>query len=147
MVLQAIRYTRGSLSVLDQLQLPHQTHYDPINNPSDSWAAIHSMRVRGVSHSSLTCYRLPNGIIGPCDRHRCRPRTCSRALQPAHLCKRAPNSASSPGVCARAARLSHHLTLQSREPRHSSTCGYGRLWTKRRGRTPVFETLTLRPRR
>lgn len=48
MVLEAIRYTRGSLSILDQLLLPHQTHYDPIYSSTDAWHAIRSMRTRGA---------------------------------------------------------------------------------------------------
>ena len=48
MVLQAIKYTRGQLSVLDQLQLPHADHYDEIHDSSDGWHAIKTMRVRGA---------------------------------------------------------------------------------------------------
>ncbi|KAF2280693.1 Methylthioribose-1-phosphate isomerase [Westerdykella ornata] len=48
MVLESIRYTRGSLSILDQLLLPHQTHYDPIYSSTDAWHAIRSMRTRGA---------------------------------------------------------------------------------------------------
>lgn len=48
MVLQAIKYTRGSLEILDQLQLPHKVTYDEINTSEDAWEAIHSMRVRGA---------------------------------------------------------------------------------------------------
>lgn len=48
MVLEAIKYSRGSLKVLDQLQLPHKTHYDEVNTSEDAWHSIHSMRVRGA---------------------------------------------------------------------------------------------------
>jgi len=48
MVLRAIKYTRGHLSILDQLQLPHAEHYDDIHNTLDGWHAIKAMRVRGA---------------------------------------------------------------------------------------------------
>jgi methylthioribose-1-phosphate isomerase len=48
MVLQAIKYSRGSLLVLDQLQLPYTTHFDPITTSTQGWHAIKSMRTRGA---------------------------------------------------------------------------------------------------
>ncbi|CAK7275179.1 S-methyl-5-thioribose-1-phosphate isomerase [Sporothrix epigloea] len=48
MSLQAIRYSRGSLAVLDQLRLPHEHHYDAILNSNDAFDSIRSMRVRGA---------------------------------------------------------------------------------------------------
>lgn len=48
MTLQAIKYTRGHLSILDQLQLPHTTHYDAIYSSTDAWHAIKDMRTRGA---------------------------------------------------------------------------------------------------
>lgn len=48
MVLEAIKYERGSLQVLDQLQLPHKTHYDVVKTTEDAWHSIHDMRVRGA---------------------------------------------------------------------------------------------------
>jgi methylthioribose-1-phosphate isomerase len=48
MVLEAIKYKRGDLQVLDQLQLPHKTTYDQVKNSEDAWHSIHSMRVRGA---------------------------------------------------------------------------------------------------
>ncbi|QDS67464.1 S-methyl-5-thioribose-1-phosphate isomerase [Venturia effusa] len=48
MVLQAIKYTRGSLLILDQLQLPYTTHFDEIHNSTDAWHAIREMRTRGA---------------------------------------------------------------------------------------------------
>lgn len=48
MVLEAIRYTRGSLEVLDQKKLPHEEFYIKVNNPRDGWHAIQSMQVRGA---------------------------------------------------------------------------------------------------
>lgn len=48
MVLQAIRYTRGSLKILDQLQLPHREIYEQIRDTKDAWDAIKQMRVRGA---------------------------------------------------------------------------------------------------
>lgn len=48
MVLQAIKYTRGTLEILDQLKLPHAEEYDPIYSSSDAWHAIKEMRTRGA---------------------------------------------------------------------------------------------------
>ncbi|KAK3766885.1 hypothetical protein RRG08_040408 [Elysia crispata] len=48
MTLQAIRYNRGSLEILDQLLLPDETHYFAINDTTDGWSAIKKMQVRGA---------------------------------------------------------------------------------------------------
>ncbi|EON64910.1 methylthioribose-1-phosphate isomerase [Coniosporium apollinis CBS 100218] len=48
MVLQAIKYTRGSLQILDQLKLPHAEVYDDIRTSTDAWHAIKEMRTRGA---------------------------------------------------------------------------------------------------
>ncbi|KAI9814731.1 MAG: S-methyl-5-thioribose-1-phosphate isomerase [Pycnora praestabilis] len=48
MVLEAIKYSRGSLEILNQLQLPHETYYDDIDDCRDAWRAIKDMRVRGA---------------------------------------------------------------------------------------------------
>lgn len=61
MTLEAIRYRAGSLQILNQLLLPHQTVYDEIRSVQDGYEAIKSMKVTGLlslppppSH-----YRLP----------------------------------------------------------------------------------------
>lgn len=46
--LQAVKYSRGSLQVLDQLRLPHEFHYDDVTNRSEAFDAIATMRVRGA---------------------------------------------------------------------------------------------------
>ncbi|KAL1895926.1 S-methyl-5-thioribose-1-phosphate isomerase [Sporothrix stenoceras] len=46
--LEAIRYTRGSLDVLDQLRLPHEHHYDAVSTSPEAFDCIRSMRVRGA---------------------------------------------------------------------------------------------------
>jgi methylthioribose-1-phosphate isomerase len=46
--LQAVKYSRGSLQVLDQLRLPHEFHYDAVTNRTEAWESIASMRVRGA---------------------------------------------------------------------------------------------------
>ncbi|KAI1437595.1 hypothetical protein GGR50DRAFT_48609 [Xylaria sp. CBS 124048] len=46
--LQAIRYTRGKLEVLDQLRLPHEHHYDEVSTSEEAFDCIRSMRVRGA---------------------------------------------------------------------------------------------------
>ena len=48
MVLQAIKYTRGRLEILDQLKLPHAEEYDHIYSSTDAWHAIKEMRTRGA---------------------------------------------------------------------------------------------------
>lgn len=46
--LQALKYSRGSLQVLDQLRLPHEFHYDDVATRADAFDAIATMRVRGA---------------------------------------------------------------------------------------------------
>lgn len=46
--LQAIKYTRGRLDVLDQLRLPHEHHYDEVSNCEEAFDCIKAMRVRGA---------------------------------------------------------------------------------------------------
>ncbi|KAI3316457.1 S-methyl-5-thioribose-1-phosphate isomerase [Xylariaceae sp. AK1471] len=46
--LQAIRYTRGKLEVLDQLRLPHENHYDEVSTSEEAFDCIKAMRVRGA---------------------------------------------------------------------------------------------------
>ncbi|OTA55435.1 methylthioribose-1-phosphate isomerase [Hypoxylon sp. EC38] len=46
--LQAIRYSRGKLEVLDQLKLPHEHHYDEVSTSEEAFDSIRSMRVRGA---------------------------------------------------------------------------------------------------
>ncbi|KAL8653355.1 MAG: hypothetical protein Q9226_003880 [Calogaya cf. arnoldii] len=48
MTLQAIKYSRGKLQILDQLRLPHHEVYIDIKSPEDAWDAIKSMQVRGA---------------------------------------------------------------------------------------------------
>ncbi|KAI9765831.1 MAG: S-methyl-5-thioribose-1-phosphate isomerase [Geoglossum simile] len=48
MVLQAIKYSRGELQILDQTKLPHQEEYDPLRSSDDGWHAIKDMQVRGA---------------------------------------------------------------------------------------------------
>lgn len=48
MVLQAIRYQRGKLEILDQLKLPYEEQYLHIQSEKDAWKAIKKMQVRGA---------------------------------------------------------------------------------------------------
>lgn len=43
--LQAIVYRRGSLKILDQTQLPHETKYLIIPDVNSGWKCIHLMQV------------------------------------------------------------------------------------------------------
>lgn len=45
--LEAIKYSRGKLLVLDQLRLPHEHHYDEVSTAEEAFDCIRSMRVRG----------------------------------------------------------------------------------------------------
>jgi methylthioribose-1-phosphate isomerase len=46
--LQAIRYQRGKLEVLDQLRLPHEFVYDDVTTCEEAFDCIKAMRVRGM---------------------------------------------------------------------------------------------------
>ena len=48
MTLEAIKYKRGKLSVLNQLDLPHKSEYEEIQTVQDGWNAIKLMKVRGA---------------------------------------------------------------------------------------------------
>lgn len=48
MVLQAIKYSRGKLEILDQLRLPYEEVFINLQTVQDAWDAIHSMQVRGA---------------------------------------------------------------------------------------------------
>ncbi|XP_027706585.1 methylthioribose-1-phosphate isomerase [Vombatus ursinus] len=48
MSLEAIRYHRGSLHILDQLLLPQQSHYEAVTSVCQAWEAIRTMKVRGA---------------------------------------------------------------------------------------------------
>ncbi|KAJ9133259.1 Methylthioribose-1-phosphate isomerase [Pleurostoma richardsiae] len=46
--LQAIKYARGKLEVLDQLRLPHEHYYDDVATCEEAFDCIKAMRVRGA---------------------------------------------------------------------------------------------------
>ncbi|KAH8648960.1 putative Methylthioribose-1-phosphate isomerase [Tricladium varicosporioides] len=46
--LQAIKYSRGKLEVLDQLRLPHEFVYDGVSTCEEGFDCIKAMRVRGA---------------------------------------------------------------------------------------------------
>ncbi|KAG5832580.1 hypothetical protein ANANG_G00292630 [Anguilla anguilla] len=48
MTLEAIRYRPGSLQILNQLLLPHQSVHEEIRSVQDAYEAIRSMKVRGA---------------------------------------------------------------------------------------------------
>ena len=48
MALQAIKYQRGKLQILDQLKLPYQEIFVDIASSQDAWNAIKKMQVRGA---------------------------------------------------------------------------------------------------
>lgn len=54
MSLQAIKYTRGSLELLDQRLLPFEVVYLPVPNAQASWQQIKDMVVRGAPAIGVT---------------------------------------------------------------------------------------------
>ena len=54
LVLESIKYTRGSLFVLDQLQLPSKTEHLPVENCSKCFSLIKDMNVRGAPAIAIT---------------------------------------------------------------------------------------------
>ncbi len=71
--LEAIRYTRGKLEVLDQLRLPHEHHYDDVLTSEAAFDCIRSMRVRGapaiaIVASLALAVELHQGQFGMCSR-------------------------------------------------------------------------------
>ena len=53
--LEAIRYARGNLELLDQLALPLETKYIDVRDCDACWRCIKDMNVRGaVSYTHLT---------------------------------------------------------------------------------------------
>ncbi|KAI9053780.1 hypothetical protein LZ554_002729 [Drepanopeziza brunnea f. sp. 'monogermtubi'] len=46
--LQAIKYARGKLEVLDQIKLPHEFAYDNVSTCEEAFECIKAMRVRGA---------------------------------------------------------------------------------------------------
>lgn len=52
--LQAIKYQRGSLSLLDQRLLPFETVYLPVPDPQTAWQHIKDMVVRGAPAIGVT---------------------------------------------------------------------------------------------
>uniref|UniRef100_UPI00358F8F85 methylthioribose-1-phosphate isomerase isoform X1 n=1 Tax=Myxine glutinosa TaxID=7769 RepID=UPI00358F8F85 len=48
MVLEAIHYCRGELSILNQLLLPQSAQYEMVGGVQDAWHAIRDMKVRGA---------------------------------------------------------------------------------------------------
>ncbi|XP_071458155.1 methylthioribose-1-phosphate isomerase isoform X1 [Marmota flaviventris] len=53
MPLEAIRYSRGSLQILDQLLLPQQSRYEAVGSVTQAWEAIRAMKVRGAPAIAL----------------------------------------------------------------------------------------------
>lgn len=78
MTLEAIRYRAGSLQILNQLLLPHQTVYDELRSVQDAYEAIKSMKVRELP--SLSLYPSPSLSHRPADMHLSPP--CVRFLFP-----------------------------------------------------------------
>lgn len=50
--LQAIKYQRGKLEVLDQLKLPHEFEYEDVTSCEMAFDCIKAMRVRGTARAT-----------------------------------------------------------------------------------------------
>lgn len=75
MTLEAIRYRAGSLQILNQLLLPHQTVYDDLRFVQDAYEAIKSMKVRQLHPPPRHRARIPAESVfffSPC-RFFCAP--------------------------------------------------------------------------
>uniref|UniRef100_A0A8C5L1D3 Methylthioribose-1-phosphate isomerase n=1 Tax=Jaculus jaculus TaxID=51337 RepID=A0A8C5L1D3_JACJA len=70
MSLEAIRYSRGSLHILDQLLLPQHSRYEALDSVQQTWEAIRAMKVRGAPAIALVgclslAVELQQGAGGP----------------------------------------------------------------------------------
>ncbi|KAI9184077.1 S-methyl-5-thioribose-1-phosphate isomerase [Blastocladiella emersonii ATCC 22665] len=54
MALEAIRYTRGDLRLLNQLLLPHESVWEPVPTIAEAHAQIRAMKVRGAPAIGVT---------------------------------------------------------------------------------------------
>ncbi|KAH8029099.1 hypothetical protein HPB51_022663 [Rhipicephalus microplus] len=68
-MLEAIRYRAGMLEILDQLRLPHESHYLTLPDAAAAWEAIHSMKVLPpeTSLASHTVERTGHSDRANCD--------------------------------------------------------------------------------
>ncbi|XP_037674130.1 methylthioribose-1-phosphate isomerase [Choloepus didactylus] len=70
MTLEALRYSRGSLRILNQLSLPHESRYEAVGSVRQAWEAIRAMKVRGAPAIALVgclslAVELQRGAGGP----------------------------------------------------------------------------------
>ncbi|KAL9138691.1 MAG: hypothetical protein Q9175_000127 [Cornicularia normoerica] len=73
MVLQAIKYSRGKLEILDQLRLPYEEAFIDIRTVQDAWDAIHSMRVRGAPAIAIVAALSVAVCLSKCNENGARP--------------------------------------------------------------------------
>lgn len=69
MVLQAIRYSRGKLEILDQLRLPHEEVFINIRTVQDAWDAIRSMQIRGAPAIAIVAALSVAVCISQCNKN------------------------------------------------------------------------------
>ena len=75
MVLQAIKYSRGKLEILDQLRLPHEEVFVDVRTVQDAWDAIHSMQVRGAPAIAIVAALSVAVCLSKGDETKARPET------------------------------------------------------------------------
>uniref|UniRef100_A0A8B9S0I7 Methylthioribose-1-phosphate isomerase 1 n=1 Tax=Accipiter nisus TaxID=211598 RepID=A0A8B9S0I7_9AVES len=128
MSLEAIRYHRGSLSILNQLLLPEQLRYEPVDSVERAWEAIRAMEVRGAPAIALVgCLSLALELeagAGPAgdaaeleafvdERLRflltARPTAVNLGREAERLRAFARRRAQSPGVTAQGLRIIEHI--------------------------------------
>lgn len=60
MSLESIKYTRGSLEILDQLLLPLQTRYVKVQGVEDGWKVINKMQVHNFNFTAYASLSISN---------------------------------------------------------------------------------------
>lgn len=64
MALEAIRYSRGSLQILDQLLLPQRSCYEAVGSVRQAWEDIRAMKVGGQAGAGGAWAGGPAGFGG-----------------------------------------------------------------------------------
>lgn len=101
MTLEAIRYSRGSLQILDQLLLPQQSRYEAVGSVRQAWEAIRAMKVepRGGAQVRVGVVALTAVPDTPNSPSRCvapQPLPSWAVLASPWSCRRAPGDLALP---------------------------------------------------
>lgn len=74
--LEAIKYSRGRLEIIDQLELPHNEIYREITTASEAWNVIKAMQVRGAPAIAIVAAL---GLAVELSRHQADPSAATSA--------------------------------------------------------------------